>query len=278
MAFTLLLWEALWSTRKKMDDKKSVVLVVDDDENNLALLSTVLAKEYQVLTLSDPFLTTSFIRKQFVDVILLDVIMPEIHGFELAKQLRKQWGRDELPIIFVSAKESRDDLLNGLRVGANDFIIKPFKIDNLLERIDTILLETQQSRKSRLLSGHDTKYKVLYISKEHPHKKTLTQHLEARNVSLEIFEDPLHALCFFAKFDQFVDVIILEDGDDPHAIHPMFSYFTHVNGQIPIVLLSDNEKSDQDPAILHRAPRNSSMTDLESLVLRYLPERISSRG
>ncbi len=82
------------------------------------------------------------------DLLLLDVMMGEMSGFDLAKMLKENPSTAEIPIIFLTAKDSVDDMVSGLKLGADDYITKPFSIKNLLARIEAVMRRTLQSDKS----------------------------------------------------------------------------------------------------------------------------------
>ena len=90
---------------------------------------------YEVFTAEDGIVAENFLEKQKVDLILLDVMIPGIDGFSLIEKIKKH----NIPVIFVTAKESVLDRVKGLRLGADDYIIKPFETIELLARIEVVL-------------------------------------------------------------------------------------------------------------------------------------------
>ena len=90
---------------------------------------------YEVFTAEDGIMAEEFLEKQRVDLILLDVMIPGIDGFSLIEKIKKH----NTPVIFVTAKESVLDRVKGLRLGADDYIIKPFETMELLARIEVVL-------------------------------------------------------------------------------------------------------------------------------------------
>jgi len=77
-----------------------------------------------------------FMKKQ-PDILILDVMMPKIDGFELAKKIRVE--NEEIPIIFLTAKSQTEDVLEGFHVGGNDYLKKPFSMEELIVRIESLL-------------------------------------------------------------------------------------------------------------------------------------------
>ena len=86
---------------------------------------------------------TGFDRAKEVDLILADVMMPVMNGFEMVEALRRQGLR--IPVIFLTAKDQTKDLVQGLEAGADDFLVKPFKLDELLARIKALLRRARES-------------------------------------------------------------------------------------------------------------------------------------
>lgn len=112
------------------------ILVVEDEAPIRDLISINLQLVgYEVFTAEDGIIAKDFLEKQKVDLILLDVMIPGIDGFSLIEKIKKH----NIPVIFVTAKESVLDRVKGLRLGADDYIIKPFEKIELLARIEVVL-------------------------------------------------------------------------------------------------------------------------------------------
>lgn len=112
------------------------ILVVEDEAAIRDLISINLSLVgYEVFTAEDGLEAKNFLDNTKVDLILLDVMIPEIDGFSLIEKIKKY----NIPIIFVTAKESVLDRVKGLRLGAEDYIIKPFETIELLARIEVVL-------------------------------------------------------------------------------------------------------------------------------------------
>ncbi len=115
------------------------ILVVDDEKDIVDLLKYNLTKEgYQVLTAYDGKRAVELSKHQ-PDLILLDIMLPEIDGFDVIKIIRKQKFTENLPVIFLTAKGSEVDEIVGLELGADDYIVKPVSIPKLLARIKLVL-------------------------------------------------------------------------------------------------------------------------------------------
>ncbi len=114
------------------------ILVVDDEPINTKLVQFILSEEgYGVTTVDSPRGAFAMLQKQLPDLILLDVSMPQMNGFDFYRRLREQ--EFDIPVIFVTAKGELEDKLQGLRMGADDYIVKPFDPAELLARVQTVL-------------------------------------------------------------------------------------------------------------------------------------------
>ncbi len=132
------------------------ILIVDDTPDNLRLLSQTLIKEgYQVRCAINGSMALLTIKTKIPDLILLDINMPDIDGFEVCQQLKKSELTKDIPIIFVSALDSVFDKVRAFEVGAVDYISKPFQILEVLSRVNNQLslqnLTRQLIQKNQLL-------------------------------------------------------------------------------------------------------------------------------
>ncbi len=135
------------------------VLIVDDEAINLQVLSNILGLSgYESVQASDGHQALERVKQEVPDLILLDVMMPRLTGFEVAREIRLTYSANQLPIILVTAKNQVSDLVEGLAAGANDYLSKPFSSNELLARIRTHLglsrahtVEAENRRKSEEL-------------------------------------------------------------------------------------------------------------------------------
>lgn len=112
------------------------ILVVDDVMSNVLLLKILLTNEkFQVLTANNGTTCLKVCKEQHPDLVLLDVMMPDISGFDTAVELKKDPVTADIPIIFLTALNSPSDLVHGFQVGANDFLSKPFNKEELIMRV-----------------------------------------------------------------------------------------------------------------------------------------------
>jgi len=123
---------------------KHTIALVDDDRNILTSISMTLEQEgYAVRTYTDGESALQAINAKPVDLAVLDIKMPRMDGMELLQRLRQ---RSQMPVIFLTSKDEEVDELMGLRLGADDYIKKPFSQRLLIERIRTLLRRNDTSR------------------------------------------------------------------------------------------------------------------------------------
>ncbi|NEQ40858.1 MAG: response regulator [Okeania sp. SIO3I5] len=125
-------------SREFRENDSAKILIVDDDVVNLEVLANHLSNyNYSVDRADNGREALQILEKGYPDLILLDIMMPGMTGFEVCQKIREKLSPNELPIIFLTAKNQISDLVRGYNVGANDFITKPFSKGELLARIKT---------------------------------------------------------------------------------------------------------------------------------------------
>ena len=115
---------------------KSKVMVVDDNVTNLTVAKKALSKVYNVLPVTSGEMALSLLEKSMPSLILLDIDMPGMDGFETIKNIKKNEKTKNIPVIFLTAMDDRASELEGLQLGAVDYITKPFSIPLLIQRVD----------------------------------------------------------------------------------------------------------------------------------------------
>lgn len=146
------------------------ILIVDDVDANVLLLKLLISKAgYKTLTAYNGKDALDIIIKQNPDLVLLDIMMPIMDGHEVARQLKDMPDKAEIPIIFLSALNSTEDIVQGFKLGAADYVSKPFNKDELLTRINhqislihakrTISSQTEELK--RTILGRDKLYSVI---------------------------------------------------------------------------------------------------------------------
>ncbi|MEN8905699.1 MAG: response regulator, partial [Clostridiales bacterium] len=119
-----------------VDNNNIKILIVDDESINLKTISKHLTvQKYYVEMALDGFMALEKIKNKKFDLIITDISMPKMTGFELCMNLRKVYTNYELPIIILTSKNQSNDIVKGFNLGANDYIVKPFKKEELLVRV-----------------------------------------------------------------------------------------------------------------------------------------------
>jgi DNA-binding response OmpR family regulator len=123
--------------------KNSSILIVDDDRELGEMLSEYLNKsDFRVTTATDGLVATQIVAKQRFDLIILDVMLPSLSGFEVLKHIR---ARFTVPVIMLTARGEDADCVLGLELGADDYLSKPFSLQQLTARIRAVLRRTTRS-------------------------------------------------------------------------------------------------------------------------------------
>lgn len=120
-------------------NKNGSILVVDDQPNNLKVISSVLNEEYNLSIANSGEKALKILDKIKPDLILLDIMMPDMDGYEVCKRIKMQSHLQEIPIIFLTAKTDIEDIIKGFDLGAVDYITKPFNIKEVKVRINNHL-------------------------------------------------------------------------------------------------------------------------------------------
>lgn len=126
------------------------IIAIDDEEGILKVLKTGLEKEGHIVTTYSSAKDIGYDQLRNYDLMLLDVMMPEVDGFTFCKQIRMMV---DYPIIFLTAKDMEEDITNGLYIGADDYLIKPFRIAELRARVNAHLRRDQREKRHRLVFG-----------------------------------------------------------------------------------------------------------------------------
>ena len=151
--------------------EESLILIVDDTPANLRLLSHVLKKEgYGCLEASDGNEALELAEKHEPDLILLDIMMPDVSGFEVIKRIKSNELLEEIPIIFLSSLTDTDDKVQGFKYGGVDYITKPFQKEETLARIRTHLqirsLQKQLNERIKILREREIELSRLNKKKD----------------------------------------------------------------------------------------------------------------
>jgi len=137
-----------------MSEKKHTLLIIDDIIDNLMLLGEAMSPEYKIKVATSGTQGLELaVQEPLPDLILLDIMMPGMDGYEVCRRLKEDGRTRQIPVIFLSALDKESDELQGLDAGAVDFITKPFKLEIVRARIGTqieLLRMRQQLQEARL--------------------------------------------------------------------------------------------------------------------------------
>lgn len=154
----------------EVNPKNYKILIVDDVLSNIILLKVLLSKEgYELITAQNGESAIESVTSNKPDLILLDVMMPIMNGYEVAEYLKNSNEYRDIPIIFLTALNSSSDIVQGFKVGGSDFISKPFNKEELLLRIAhqislieaNRIIEKQTKELKNIISGRDKLYSVI---------------------------------------------------------------------------------------------------------------------
>ena len=180
-----------------MNNELPLILAVDDNANNIQFLGNLLMKQdYEIGIAMNGSEALIFVEQRLPDLILLDIMMPNMSGYEVCRHLKKSPLTKDIPVIFISAKVESEDIIKGLEVGAVDYVKKPFNITELLLRVSTHL---------------DLKFSRELLQKEVTKRQLIQNELENANKELQLLTK-LDGLTKIANRRSF-DICIKQEGD-----------------------------------------------------------------
>ena len=142
-------------------EQKTKLLLAEDDENlGLLLKEYLVAKGYDANLYPDGEAAYKGFMREHYDICILDIMMPKKDGFTLAKDIRIV--NPDIPVIFLTAKNMKDDVLEGFKLGADDYITKPFSMEELIVRINA-LLKRQKSKDTPFKIGKYVLYNLKWL-------------------------------------------------------------------------------------------------------------------
>ncbi|KAB8138028.1 response regulator transcription factor [Gracilibacillus oryzae] len=138
------------------------VLLVDDEKRMLDLMALYLRPHnYICRKAANAKEALSFLETEAFDIVLIDVMMPDMSGWELCQQIRKN---SDIPMIMVTAREQKEDIVKGLKLGADDYVTKPFDEEELLARMEALLRRTEPANQIEIngLLWNEEKFELSY--------------------------------------------------------------------------------------------------------------------
>ena len=128
------------------------ILIAEDDADLRKIFQTVLKKEgYEVITADDGLMAIRYLQKEYVDLIISDIMMPNMDGFQLIRSLRD--AGQKTPILLITAREGFDDMRKGFSLGTDDYMIKPVNMNELILRVEALIRRSQMQNERRQTFG-----------------------------------------------------------------------------------------------------------------------------
>jgi DNA-binding response OmpR family regulator len=204
--------------------EKKNILVVDDSISNLLLIKDILSSnpEYNVINEKDGEKVLAQLNANKIDLILLDIMMPKIDGYEVCRRVKEDAGFKDIPIIFLTAKVDEASLLRGFECGAVDYIKKPFLISELLARVKTqvTLKKTNERLKNELFKHSITQQSLILSQNELTIRNNIAQYFLSDQGD-EVYPKLLEEILKYISMDYgaigYIDNI--DDNTDIHAKH-----------------------------------------------------------
>lgn len=187
-----------------MSTQKGTLLVVDDDSTNRALLSTCLMEEgYAVEAAEDGQQALDMLQTRSFDVVLLDLIMPKLNGFQVLEQMKADSNLEHIPVIVISSQDDMESIGRCLQMGAIDYLPKPFDVVLLRARVDISLTMKRLYDQEQKYTG-----RMLVVDDDAFNRMLLATSLEEHGYTVELAEDGQQALeLLHAKM---FDVVLLD--------------------------------------------------------------------
>lgn len=144
---------------KKEDGRRITVLLVEDNADLREVVHRLLAVHFQVLEASDGREALEVLGQQHADIVISDIMMPEVDGFELCRQIKSRPEMAKIPVILLTAKNRDADRVEGYEVGADGYLCKPLNVSVLLAKVDNLLRKQEQA-------DMDIRKKLVFDAKE----------------------------------------------------------------------------------------------------------------
>lgn len=174
----------------------TTLLLVEDNEELLKLISNILSKYYRVLTAKNGIEALLAVEKNNVDIIISDVMMPEMDGLELCRKLKSELETSHIPVILLTAKSSTDDRIDCYNAGADGYISKPFDLKVLEARINSFIINKKNKQKEFKSDVEINISKLEYVSIDEEFLKKavhiIEEHLSEFDFDVNAFADHLH--------------------------------------------------------------------------------------
>ena len=253
------------------------ILIVDDVVSNVLLLKILLSNEkFQVCTASNGNMCIEMAKSEHPDLILLDVMMRDLNGFDTAVILKKDPETHEIPIIFLTALNNPSDLVKGFQVGANDFLTKPFNKEELVMRVmhqiqlvaAKRIIVKQNEELKRTISNRDKMYSVIAHDLRSPMASIrMVLNLAVNVVSREVVGDEIFEL---------LDKANRESEETHDLLDNLLKWTKSQTGRLTVVY-QDLDLDDIVPGVVDIF---RMIAEMKKIDLKYLPanEKLTVHG
>lgn len=227
---------------------KKKILVIDDTALMVKIIKDILEKEgYDVVTANSGKEGIQKVREEKPELVLLDVVMPEMDGFETCKILRDDDSNNLMPIIMLTAQDSEDDKLEGLELGADDYIIKPFNPRELSSRVRNTLKRIDRNRWANPLTGLQGNIEI---------QNELTQRVAKKELFAVLYFD-------LDNFKAYNDVYGFSNGDrvikltadiivsNVHMVGDKKDFIGHIGGDDFVVVSTPDKAEEICKGVIH---------------------------
>jgi len=258
---------------------KPIILIVDDEPININMIAELLRETYHIKIANNGTKAIDIVKKQKPDLILLDIHLPDMDGYEVAERLQGNPATKEIPIVFITSRQDSDSVVQGFRVGAVDYIFKPFNQEELLVRVQNhIKIHSMQKELNRALVRRERNLKIMdkyvafiktdtvgviteastkYCKKAGCSKYELigqnTRVLKSDNTPTHIYEDLWKAISSeqiynteienknFVSGTNWYDVTILPDYNDDKQLIGYIAFYDDIDEKIMIKKISETD-------------------------------------
>jgi len=163
--------------------KKNSVLIVDDNTNDIKILGSILKKNNFSIHIAQTADTVfKILENEIFDCILLDITLPDMDGFEICERLKKIEKIKDIPVLFVTGRADVISIINGFKVGGQDYIVKPFISEELLARVTNAINLKRLNFQLQELVSEKTKQLILEIQKQKEYESKLLEAQENLNI------------------------------------------------------------------------------------------------
>ncbi len=181
---------------------KQTILIVDDNSKNIQIVANILKKEgFKVNFARSGKQVLKNIKTNYCDLILLDIMMPEMNGFEVCEQLKQIPLIKDIPVIFVTAKDDIESIKKGFEIGGVDYITKPFIEEELVARVNSVLFYTKYHKYTITQKNKELTENSLYLVQNNEFLtqmikklRNLTNNIDDKELVLKICENLTEAI------------------------------------------------------------------------------------